>query len=286
MARKRATLSDLLNDLTFRVHYDKYKLIATNEWKWNGLPDGIEERHIEKWLFGDGFCCFFRARQMGFMALQCDTSGQVNVYGDPLGYRVWGYNYQELLKAEDCVIIRNNKFNLPTEPFVMHYVNKITEAERTMDVNVKACKTSIIFACDDKDVLSFKRMFQQVDGNVPACFVDRGLNLDSITSFQTGVKFMGNELMDYKRSVESDLLTFLGQNNTPVDKKERLITDEAEANNQIIESFADLQLEARQKACEEINALFGLNVSVERRISVDNSVDNVDSEEDKDDAEL
>ena len=127
-------------------------------------------------------------------------------------------------------------------------------------------------------MLTFKRIFQQVDGNVPAIFADRGLNLDSIQTFTTGVKFMGNELMDYKRSVESDLLTFLGQDNTPVDKKERLITDEAEANNQLISSFADLQLEARKKACEEINTMFpGLSVSVRRRESVEQSVDTVEN---------
>lgn len=275
MTKKRATLSDLLNNLTFRIHFDKNKLICMNEHEWSGLPEGIEPRHIERLLFNPGFACFFRDPKMDFMVLQCNPDGHLNVNGDPLGYRAFGINYQRHLNADDCVIIRNNLLAIPTEPFIMHYVNKITEAERTMDVNIKACKTPVIFACDDKDALTFKRIFQQVDGNVPAIFADRGLNLDSIQAFLTGVKFMGNELMDYKRSVESDLLTFIGQDNTPVDKKERLITDEAEANNQLIASFADLQLEARQKACEEINAMFGLNVSVRRREPVEKPVDNV-----------
>lgn len=282
MARKRATLTDLLNDLTYSTLYNKFKMVAMNEFEWDGLPDGILPRHIERHLFHKGFACFFKAPGMSHMVLEAESTGRLNVYEDPQEYRVHGFGYHHTVKAEECVIIRNNILALPTEKFVIHYVNKLTEAERTMDVNVKACKTPVIFACDDKDVLTFKRIFQQVDGNVPAIFADRGLNLESITAFQTGVKFMGNELMDYKRSVESDLLTFLGQNNTPVDKKERLITDEAEANNQLIESFADLQLEARKKACEEINALFGLSVSVKRRIPVESPVDTVDKEENAD----
>lgn len=277
MARKRATLSDLLNDLTYRTQYDKFKLVCMNEYEWDGLPEGIEPRHIEKLLFHHGFGCFFRDPMMDFMCLECDPIQQVNVYGDPLAYRVHGYNYQRVMETDDMVIIKNNLLALPTEPFVMHYVNKITEAERTMDVNIKACKTPVVFACDDKDVLTFKRIFQQVDGNVPAIFADRGLNLDSIQAFLTGVKFMGIELMDYKRAVESDLLTFIGQNNTPVDKKERLITDEAQSNNQLIESFADLQLVAREKACEEINEKFGLNVSVRRRVPVQKPVETVET---------
>ena len=280
MAKKRATLSDLLNDLTFRTHYDKNRLICMNEYEWTGLPEGIEPRHIERLLFKTGYAVFFRDPSMSYMVLEGHQDGHMNVYGDPLGYRVHGYNYQRHLKAEECVLIRNNLLALPTEPFILHYVNKITEAERTMDVNIKACKTPVVFACDDKDVLTFKRIFQQVDGNVPAIFADRGLNLDSIQAFLTGVKFMGNELMDYKRSVESDLLTFLGQNNTPVDKKERLITDEAEANDQLIASFADLQLTAREKACEEINAMFGLSLSVRKREAVEKAVETVEKEDD------
>lgn len=279
MAKKRPTLSDLLNDLTFRVHFDKNRLICLNEHEWDGLPEGIEARHIERWLFSNGMCCFFKRNQGSFMVLECAPDGKQNVYGDPTGYRITGVNYQTHRSADECVIIKNNLLSLPTEPFIMHYVNKITEAERTMDVNIKACKTPVIFACDDKDLLSFKRMFQQVDGNTPALFVDRGLNLDSIQAFLTGVKFMGNELMDYKRSVESDLLTFIGQNNTPIDKKERLITNEAEANNQLIASFSDLQLTARQQACEEINKMFGLSVSVRRREPVEKPVDSVEGGE-------
>lgn len=277
MAKKRATLTDLLNDLTYKTHYDKYRLICMNEHEWEGLPDGILPRHIERLLFNPGFACFFRDPKMSFMCLEGMPDGRLNVNGDPLGYRVHGYNYTRHLDADDCVIIRNNLLALPTEAFIMHYVNKITESERTMDVNIKACKTPVVFACDDKDVLTFKRIFQQVDGNVPAIFADKGLNLDSIQAFLTGVKFMGNELMDYKRSVESDLLTFLGQDNTPVDKKERLITDEANANDQLISSFADLQLEARKKACKEINEKFGLNISVKRRVPVENPVETVDN---------
>ena len=279
MARKRANLTDLLNQLTFRALYDKFKLISINAFEWDGLPDDITERHIERQLFADGKAIFYKSPGKRFMCLKCQESGQVNVYGDPLGYIAHGINHQEQVNAKDCVIIENNKLRLATEPFIMFYVNKLAEAERTMDVNVKACKTPVVFACDDKDVLSFKRIFQQVDGNVPAIYADRGLNLDSITAYQTGVKFMGNELQDYANAVENKLLTFLGLNNTPVEKKERLITDEAQANNQLIESFAQLQLEARQRAVEEINSMFGLSLSVRRRQTpVENSVEGVEND--------
>lgn len=277
MARKRANLSDLLNDLTFAALFKKYQLIAVNAFEWSGLPDGIQERHIERHLFDHGKAIFFRDPDQSFMCLESQQSGQLNVYGDPLSYRAIGFNYNKEYKADECVIIENTKLRTPTRDYVVFYTNKLTEAERTMDVNVKAVKTPVIVTCDDKDVLTFKAIFNKVDGNVPAIYADRSLNIDSIQALDLKAKFMGNELMDYKRAVEAELLTFLGINNPAVEKRERVIVDEANSNNQLIESFAEIQLEARKRACEAINKMYGLNVTVKRRQSVQNPVENVDN---------
>lgn len=274
MARKRATLTDLLNDLTFKVLYNKFRVLACSAHEWEGLPDGIEEKHIERFLFEHGKAIWFKDPAMSFMCLEAQTSGQLNVYGEPVKWFASGFNYHKVFDADKCVIIDNNPMRLSTHDIVMFYVNKITEAERTMDVNVKACKTPYIFACDDKDVLTFKSIFGKIDGNVPAIYADKGLNLDAIQVLQTNVKFMGNDLMDYKKSVENELLTFLGFDNLAVDKKERVNLSEANSNNQMTKSFADLQLESRKLACERINEMFGLNVSVKRR-EVEQDVDNV-----------
>lgn len=280
MARKRANISDLLNDLTARTLFNKYKLITMNAFNWGNLPEGMTERHIERNLFNDGACIFFRPAGLDYMALKVAKTGRVNTYGDPLSYRAIGIGQTWEVNADDCVVIENNMLRLATYDFVMFYVNKLTEAERTMDVNVKANKTPIIVLCDDKNVLTFKQLFSQVDGNIPAIFADKNINLDSITALDTKVQFLGNELMDYKRSVEGELLTFLGINNIPIDKKERLVTDEAESNNQLIASFFELQLEARKRACEAINNKWSLNITVEKRQPiVEKSVENVENSE-------
>ena len=283
MARKRPTLTDLLNDLTYKVIFDKFKLVAMNLFEWSNLPEGIEEKYIEKLLFEYGQAIFFKDPEMSFMCLEAANGANLNVYGEPLGWWATGFNYHRYYDADDCVIISNNKLRVPTEKVITFYANKLAEAERTMDVNVKSCKTPFIFTCDDKDVLTFKQIFNKVDGNEPAIYADRGLNLDSIQVLKTGVTFMGNELQDYKHTVENELLTFLGVNNVAVDKKERLITDEAESNDELIQSFCDIQLESRQKACEAINAKYGLNVSVAIRCKpVENPVETVGNKEDND----
>lgn len=280
MARKRATLSDLLNDLTFKVIYNKFRVLSCSAFEWEGLPEGIEEKHIERFLFDHGKAIFFKNPGGSYMCLEAQDCGKLNVYGEPVKWWASGFNFHKQFDADKCVIIDNNPIRLATDDVVKFYVNKITEAERTMDVNVKACKTPYIIACDDKDVLTFKRIFQMIDGNVPAIYSDKGLNLDSLNVLQTNVKFMGNDLMDYKKSVENELLTFLGFDNLAVDKKERVNLSEANSNNEMTRAFCDLQLESRKLACERINKMFGLEISVKRReveTDVERGVEDVDN---------
>lgn len=287
--RRRANLTDLLNDLTFRKIFEKHKLIAVNrfEWDWNheAVSPDLTEQIIEEYLFTYGKAIFFRDPRMQCMCLEAQDGHKLNVYGKPLSYNAIGFGYNKNYKADECVIIENNKLRLPTHDFIIFYVNKITEAERTADVNVKSCKTPVIIACDDKDVLTFKRIFQQVDGNVPAIFADKGLNLDAITVLDTKAKFMGIELRDYIKGVENDLLTFLGVNNPAVDKKERLLTDEVNSNNELIDEFFQLQLEARERACEAINKMFPeVQIRVKPRevmhMNVENNVEKEDGTDD------
>ena len=65
------------------------------------------------------------------------------------------------------------------------------------------------------------------------------------------------------KKIENDLLTLFGLNNV-VDKKERLIVDEANANNDYINRNVDLLYKNRKIACDKINEKFGLNINVKR----------------------
>jgi len=145
------------------------------------------------------------------------------------------------------------------------YAARIAEIERTLDVNVKAQKTPLIIACDDKDILSLKNVYKQIDGNMPAIWVDKNLNLGAIQVLNTNAPFICDKLADYKHDVWADAMTFLGIANANTDKRERLVTDEVNANNAFVDMNAAYMLQAREMACEEINRLFGLSVSVEVR---------------------
>ena len=58
-------------------------------------------------------------------------------------------------------------------------------------------------------------------------------------------------------------LTFFGINNVNVIKKERLVTGEANQNNEQIYFNKNSMLKSRLQACNELNTKFNLNISVE-----------------------
>ena len=79
---------------------------------------------------------------------------------------------------------------------------------------------------------------------------------------------MLNSVLDvYKEQIWNEALQFLGINTLTTEKKERLITDEASANNEVINMNLQSFLAPRLQACKEFNEKFGLT-GTDKEISV------------------
>lgn len=263
----KADKNDLRNALTESFLYTRFEMLMQNQFKWTGLEElNIQEKHIERYLFNDGYCLFFKDKVNGLMCLPCYGEGGQNVYGDFLRYRATGFNYTYSVNAEDCVLIENNKLRMPTSMAVLYFVEQLFDLKRTMDVNVKQLQLQTLFSATDKNVLTVKKIIDELEKHNWAIITDSTMQLDEIVkAIQTGVKCLTPELTDRYNAVMNEALTYFGINNSNTDKRERLITDEANANNQLIDSCAEMFLEARKRACEEINKKFGTHISVELR---------------------
>lgn len=259
--------NDLMNVLTETFLYERFRLLMINQFKWTGLEDlNIQERHIENFLFDNGCCLFFEDPTDGKLCLPCFGRKQ-NVYGDFLTYEATGFNatYRDI-DAKNAVLIENNKLRMPTEKAVLYFVAQLYELARSKDVNIKQLKLQTLFTATDNNILTVKKIIDEIDNNNWAIVTDSTMQLEDIVkAIPTGVKPYLAEFRDEYNAVMNEALTYFGINNSNTDKRERLITDEANANNQFIDSCAAMFLEARERACEEINKKFGLNLSVELR---------------------
>lgn len=261
----KLTATKDMNTLTINDYYDRLKLIALSLFEWEGLPDSCNARFLEESLYTYGRALFIEDKTLGFLNMRCTPSGKLNNYDEPVSYRAYSTVYNEDFMRDDCVLIRNNYLERPTDITIMLFANRLTEAERTIDNNIKAQKTPFLLRCDDKDRLSLKKLYEQYDGHEPVIYGGKSIDPESVKVLKTDAPFVADKIQEYKRQIWNEALTFLGINNANSDKRERLITDEVNANNEVISINAQSMLLTRQWACEQINKKYNLNVSVRMR---------------------
>lgn len=90
-------------------------------------------------------------------------------------------------------------------------------------------------------------------------------DLNNINVLRTDAPFIADKTDILLHNILNEALSYMGYDNANQDKRERLVSEEVNANNGLIMGQRNERLILRQKAAEEINALFGLNVSVDVR---------------------
>lgn len=244
--------------------YNRYLNLALNRFKWDNLPHGITSRKIEEFLIKHGQVMFFNDNGI-YIVLPCYGVGMYDIYNEPLTYNIIGNNYNKTVEREKGVIIRNNATATNDHNDLLLFAERINEVEQTMDVNLNAQKTPYVILCDEKERLTFKNILNQVSKFKYAIFGSKGLKINNIDVLQTKSEFLLDRLQDTKNALMNELLTFLGINNSNTDKKERLLVDEVNSNNDFIMVNIEHMYDERKKAVEEINSLYGLNITVEKR---------------------
>lgn len=265
------SVAQFSNNITFSYYYYKMMLIVKNLFEWEGLPNNMESRWIERYLFADGACVFFKDPILGYMVAGiAQDGGGVNCYDDPTTVTPVATNYVYKGKApltcgENCYIIRNNDLRLPEFSVVRYYAYKLTNIDRAIDVNIEAQKTPTIITCTDKQRLSLKQAISQRKDNEPVIYADNSFDKDMITTLDLNTPMVFKDLQLQKHMVLNEFFTDIGVNNANMDKKERMVANEVEANNEQVKACEDVLLRSREEACNRINEIFGLNISVKRR---------------------
>lgn len=259
----------LINDRILTDYFVRLMLISRSLFKWENLPNGLDEKWIERYLFAEGGCLFYKDERFGYMVAKMGETGALNYYDEPTKVKPYATNYvyegKELENNVNCVIIRNNDEMLPTAPTIQIYAYDLTNLKRTQDVNICSLKMPTVIRCSDKQRLSLKQAINQRNDNEPVIWADKNLDINNAEVLDLKAPIVFDKLQIQKHAVWNECMTFLGINNANMDKRERLVDDEVQANNEQVKASEDVMLKAREEACKRINKMFGLNISVRRR---------------------
>lgn len=267
--RKKTNFGNSLihNMASYYDYHDRLMELAMSMFEWHDLPDNIDERFLELTLFQDGQAVFFRDDELeDYLCLQVACNGGFNVYHIPLKRRAYAVNgYQQNLTIDNSVIIYNNMLRKNSERMVWIFAEKLAELDQTIIVNCKAQKTPVLVRAEETQRLTLVNTYQQYDGNSPVIYGDKNLDLSGLSVVKTDAPFVADKLYILKTQIWNEALTYLGISNLNVQKKERMVSDEVIRNQGGTIASRYSRLNARRKACDEINEMFGLNISCDFR---------------------
>lgn len=281
--RKRTFFGDSVVERLeqYDYYYNKIKELSLSLYNWINLPSEIDERFLELTLFERGSVVFtYDDALERYICLPGAWMGKYNIYRIPILRRLIasnGYNYK--CDIDNSVIIFNNNLRLPSDRETRIYAKRIANIDLTIDVNVTAQKTPILIRCKESQRLTLANLYQQYVGDQPVIFGSDDLDLNSFSVLKTEAPYVSDKLYELKSKYWNEVLTMKGISSVLVEKPERLTKDEVLRS--LGGTYANRYpgLVARQRACNEINKMFNLNVSCEFREDIPEEYNIMDDSE-------
>lgn len=146
---------------------------------------------------------------------------------------------------------------------VMSLINRyavlLANIDCSLNVSLYNSRLAHVFEAEtDAQVKSLQKMYDEVSRGHPAVFLKKGMKnigKDNDSGYFLNVKntYIGNDLLLTKRSIMNEFLTEIGINNANTDKRERLNSDEVNANNSEVRCTIVRYIDSLNECAKRIN---------------------------------
>ena len=244
-----------------------YMLNRTNAmFKYNNLPETIPSKELEILLQTNGFAIFLKIGN-DFYVVNGGLGGEPDVYNRPTKATVSipALNYNNTLDInKDCVVISNDSLSIGLLPMFKKYSFILNENMITMVLaNINKRYTTLISANDDNTVRSaelfLKNIFDGKQGVIAETKLFDSLKVNPNTDYRGTLR----DLIEFEQYIKASFYNEIGLSANYNMKKERITKEEFTTNSDSLYPLVDDMLNSRRKALEEINRLFGLDITVD-----------------------
>lgn len=246
---------------------------AMSLYKWN-LPKNWSKSYFLYVLYGIGYISVVNTNKFGVIPQDCTLTGY-NVFYQPTNAIISNPLLRGILEPQigtQCTIIRLQPNYNGIMDIVGYYADMLALCAESVGMNLLNTHLSYVFAANSKTAAeSFKKMFDRVASGEPCTVIDKSLFRDDGSkaweAFEQNLKqvYISSDILSDMRKIEAMFDTDIGIPNANTDKRERLVTDEVNANNVETQSKCALWLEQLKESVEETNNMFGLELSVDWR---------------------
>lgn len=257
------------NNTTFWHYYNYLTNLVVNLFEYEGLPKSVDPRFLEMGLCQKGMMVYFIDEVAGDVCINTTINGRWNLYNIPINRRAYATNgYQRQLDATNSVIIFNNFTHTPTFPSIQMYAEKLANIARTIDINVYGQRTPHIIGCDEEQLLTMKNLYKDIDDFIPAIYGKKALKDEPLNVYPTLAPYVAGDLQTLLTNTINEFLMYIGVENSGKYKPERQTAEESRQSMGLINASRNILLDARQQAMNQINEMFGRNITVKFRDSV------------------
>lgn len=219
---------------------------------------------------------------LGTLALEGGFYGQ-NMYYMPtnviVNNPVLG-NINRVIGEDGELLYINYEYNTfqGVMPLINRYAVLLANIDCSLNVSLMNSRVAHIFEAEsDAEVKTLQKMYDDVSKGNPAVFLKKGTrslpSSNENTSF-LNVKntYIGNDLLLTKKTIMNEFLTEIGINNANTDKRERLNSDEVNANNTEVRCTIMRYIDSLNECAKKINEnsnfsdITNLNFSLNSRV--------------------
>lgn len=247
-----------------RYFYYLYNL-AISRFKWVNLPKEIDPRFLEDCLFWQGQALFFQDDVTKLYAvMKTALAGNVDIYDYPTMRTAYSYGYMENYDKSNSVLLHDSMTEYPASDYLGMHAHALAEMRLSRDINIVATRTPVIVAGNANQGLTKKNVMKQIAAGIPFINLNKDIyNKEDIVALKTDAPITFNELNASMRWEISEACNYLGIDSFNTSKKERSVSAEARGNNGEMEMNRKSALMVRERSCEQINRMFGLDLQVE-----------------------
>lgn len=266
-----------VKNTAIRRYFRKYLFQkAISVFKWT-LPEEWDPDYFLYTLYGLGFIAVINTPKFGTIC-QAGALGGYNIYYRPTYVIITNPLFNTITADinKDAAIIKLMPDYSSIQDIIGYYADQMALAAEALGVNLIGVKTNTIFGANTKaQAETFKKMFDQISNGEPAVVIGKNLmdeqGKPSWFPFVQNIKesYVASDILSDMRKIEAMFDTDIGIPNANTDKRERLITDEVNANNVETATRCELWLEEIRKGLEKANEMFGLSLAVDWRVKPD-----------------
>ena len=141
-------------------------------------------------------------------------------------------------------------------------IDELVDIEMKKRLSRKAQSQPWLFAFSPEDYDQAKRMQEQIENDEPYLFAPFN-DIDKVKGITSGAPYIVDKFEQDRQKIENDILTMLGVNNVGIgEKKEHLIVDEVNANNEDIEQQSISFKSEIEDFFDRIEKVFGYKIEV------------------------